>query len=67
MTRAAPRADSALSNTTAQPSSPPQRTAVAIAGLTLVVIGGSMFNILPLIAAGAADKLGFSASQAGML
>jgi predicted MFS family arabinose efflux permease len=35
--------------------------------LTLVVIGGSMFNILPLIAAGAADKLGFSASQAGVL
>lgn len=26
-----------------------------------------MFNILPLIVAGAADKLGFSASQAGML
>jgi hypothetical protein len=35
--------------------------------LALVVIGASMFNILPLITAGAADKLGFSAPQAGGL
>lgn len=36
-------------------------------GLALVVVGGSLFNILPLMTAGAADKLGFSARQAGLL
>jgi predicted MFS family arabinose efflux permease len=40
---------------------------VAAIGLALVVVGGAMFNILPLLAAGAADKLGFSARQAGMM
>jgi len=39
----------------------------AVIGLVLVVIGGSMYNILPLLAAGAADKLGFSARQAGVM
>lgn len=33
----------------------------------MVVVGASMFNILPLITAGAADKLGFSAQQAGFM
>jgi predicted MFS family arabinose efflux permease len=41
--------------------------AVAAVGLALVVLGGSMYNILPLLAAGAADKLGFSARQAGVM
>ena len=41
--------------------------AAAAIGLALVVIGGSMYNILPLLAAGAADKLGFSARQAGVM
>lgn len=46
----------------------PQRTlAVAVIGLALVVLGGSMYNILPLLTAGAADKLGFSAGQAGVM
>jgi hypothetical protein len=46
----------------------PQRTvAVAAIGLALVVLGGSTYNILPLLAAGAADKLGFSAGQAGVM
>ncbi|MHB1869487.1 MAG: MFS transporter [Steroidobacteraceae bacterium] len=33
----------------------------------LVLIGASMFNILPLITAGAADKLAFSADQVGVM
>jgi MFS transporter, DHA1 family, inner membrane transport protein len=46
----------------------PQRTlAVAAIGLALVVLGGSIYNILPLITAGAVDKLGFSAGQAGAM
>lgn len=45
----------------------PPRASTAAAGLALVVIGGSIFNILPLLTAGAADKLGFSAQQAGAL
>lgn len=46
----------------------PERTLpVAAIGLALVVLGGSMYNILPLLTAGAADKLGFSASQAGAM
>ncbi len=45
----------------------PERTSSAAAGLALVVIGASMFNILPLLTAGAADKLGFSAPQAGVM
>jgi MFS transporter, DHA1 family, inner membrane transport protein len=46
----------------------PQRTlAMAAVGLALVVLGGSIFNILPLITAGAVDKLGFSAGQAGAM
>jgi hypothetical protein len=46
----------------------PERTlAVAAVGLALVVLGGSVFNILPLLAAGAVDKLGFSAGQAGVM
>ena len=46
----------------------PERTiAVAATGLVLVVLGGSIYNILPLLAAGAADRLGFSAAQAGMM
>ena len=45
-----------------------QRTLAAAAiGLALVVLGGSVFNILPLITAGAVDKLGFSAGQAGAM
>jgi predicted MFS family arabinose efflux permease len=48
--------------------SPPDRTlAVAAIGLALVVLGGSMYNILPLLTAGAADKLGFSARQVGVM
>jgi predicted MFS family arabinose efflux permease len=47
---------------------PRERPAVAAAiGLALVVLGASMFNILPLLTAGAADKLGFSARQAGLM
>ncbi|HJS91547.1 MAG TPA: MFS transporter [Steroidobacteraceae bacterium] len=48
---------------------PPRTRASAAAalGLALVIIGGSTFNILPLLTAGAADKLGFSAQQAGVL
>jgi predicted MFS family arabinose efflux permease len=42
-------------------------TAVMAIGLALVVVGGSLFNILPLMTAGAADKLGFSGRQAGLL
>ncbi|MBW4053251.1 MAG: hypothetical protein HIU85_17680, partial [Proteobacteria bacterium] len=42
-------------------------TAVAAVGLALVVLGASMYNILPLLTAGAADKLGFSAQQAGLM
>ena len=45
----------------------PNRAAVVAAGLALVVVGASMFNILPLLTAGAADKLGFSARQAGVM
>lgn len=40
---------------------------VAAIGLALVVLGASMYNILPLITAGAADKLGFSTRQAGLM
>ncbi|MGH8297202.1 MAG: MFS transporter, partial [Steroidobacteraceae bacterium] len=36
-------------------------------GLVLVVIGASLFNILPLMTAGAADKLGFSGREAGWM
>lgn len=47
---------------------PPERAvAVAAVGLALVVLGGSMYNILPLLAAGAADNLGFSAGEAGAM
>lgn len=45
----------------------PQLTAAAVVGLALVVIGASMFNILPPITVGAADKLGFSAGQVGVM
>ncbi len=46
----------------------PERTlAVAAIGLALVVLGAGMYNILPLLTAGAADKLGFSAPQAGVM
>jgi len=45
----------------------PRAMAVALIGLALVVLGGSMYNILPLLTAGAADKLGFSAREAGMM
>lgn len=46
----------------------PERTlAVAAIGLALVVLGAGMYNILPLLTAGAADKLGFSARQAGVM
>lgn len=44
-----------------------QRALIVAAGLALVVVGGSMFNILPLLTAGAADKLDFSARQVGIL
>ena len=43
------------------------RTKEAVVGLVLVLIGASMFNILPLITAGAADKLDFSAGQVGLM
>jgi hypothetical protein len=47
---------------------PPERTVtVAAVGLVLVLLGASMFNILPLLTAGAADKLGFSARQVGVM
>lgn len=46
---------------------PQRRLAVAAMGLALVVLGASMYNILPLLTAGAADKLGFSARQAGVM
>lgn len=42
-------------------------TPVMAIGLALVVVGGSLFNILPLMTAGAADKLGFSGREAGLL
>ena len=46
----------------------PQRTlTVAAIGLALVVLGASVYNILPLLTAGAVDKLGFSAGQAGAM
>ncbi len=46
----------------------PERTlAVAAVGLALVVLGASVYNILPLITAGAVDKLGFSTGQAGAM
>ena len=48
-------------------ASPAARPAVAAVGLLLVIVGGSMFNILPLLTAGAADKLGFSTQQAGIM
>jgi predicted MFS family arabinose efflux permease len=35
--------------------------------LALVVLGGSVYNILPLLTDGAVDKLGFSARQAGAM
>jgi predicted MFS family arabinose efflux permease len=40
---------------------------VATIGLALVVLGAGMYNILPLLTAGAADKLGFTARQAGVM
>ncbi|HEV7137997.1 MAG TPA: MFS transporter [Steroidobacteraceae bacterium] len=46
---------------------PQRKLAVAAIGLALVVLGASMYNILPLLTAGAADKLGFSARQAGLM
>jgi hypothetical protein len=46
---------------------PERALAVAATGLALVVLGGSVYNILPLITAGAVDKLGFSAGQAGAM
>jgi predicted MFS family arabinose efflux permease len=46
---------------------PQRKLAVAALGLALVVLGASMYNILPLLTAGAADKLGFSARQAGLM
>ncbi len=46
---------------------PERALAVAASGLALVVLGGSVYNILPLITAGAVDKLGFSAGQAGAM
>lgn len=42
-------------------------TGVMAIGLVLVVVGASLFNILPLVTAGAANKLGFSARQAGLM
>lgn len=44
-----------------------RQRSTAVIGLVLVVLGASMFNILPLLTAGAADKLGFSARQAGIM
>lgn len=49
------------------PSPGAVRPVAAASGVALVVIGASLFNILPLLTAGAADKLGFSATQAGMM
>jgi predicted MFS family arabinose efflux permease len=46
---------------------PPSERTALVGGLLLVVIGGSMFNILPLLTAGAAEKLGFSTQQAGLM
>jgi hypothetical protein len=46
---------------------PERALAAAGVGLALVVLGGSVYNILPLITAGAVDKLGFSAKQAGAM
>ncbi len=45
----------------------PERTLTGVVGLVLVLIGASMFNILPLITAGAADKLGFSTGEVGIV
>jgi hypothetical protein len=46
----------------------PERTlAVAAVGLVLVVLGGSIYNILPLLTDGAVDKLGFTAREAGAM
>jgi MFS transporter, DHA1 family, inner membrane transport protein len=50
-----------------QVRAPERALAVAAVGLALVVLGGSVYNILPLLAAGAVDKLGFSARQAGAM
>ena len=50
------RGESALQQSAQSFSPPPERAALAAAGLALVVIGASMFNILPLLTAGAADK-----------
>ena len=46
---------------------PERALAVAAIGLALVVLGGSMYNILPLLTDGAVAKLGFSAGQAGAM
>ena len=48
-------------------SQAPERTLTGVVGLILVLIGASMFNILPLITAGAANKLGFSAGEVGVV
>ncbi|MGH8289734.1 MAG: MFS transporter [Steroidobacteraceae bacterium] len=52
---------------TESPSPRSGRQVDAAVGLALVIIGGSMFNILPLLTAGAVDKLGFTAGQAGVM
>lgn len=46
---------------------PERGLTVAAIGLALVVLGAGMYNILPLLTAGAAHKLGFSAAQAGVM
>jgi len=42
-------------------------SAAFIAALVLTVIGGSMFNVMPLLTAGAANTLGFSDRQVGVM
>lgn len=59
---------SALQETMPIEAHVPERTlAMAAIGLALVVLGASMYNILPLLTAGAVDKLSFSARQAGVM
>jgi len=41
--------------------------AVFISASLLIVIGGSTFNIMPFLTAGAADTLGYSNAQVGVM
>src|SRR6266702_156971 len=45
----------------------PDSRAALISALLLTVVGGSTFNILPFLTAGAADTLGFSDRQVGIM